>query len=676
METITTSLNSQQRAAIERVQGPVLVVAGAGTGKTRTLTQRAVHMIRDHGIPPENILAVTFTNRAAREMGERITNLLQGTGIAGIPFVGTFHNFCMYVLRRDIQRLNRRRDFIIYSRTEQETLLRNIMRHDRPGGDAGPVGEILDRISGAKAALLNYEDCAAGHGGQALQEVAPIFEQYEKRLVAANAMDFDDLLMLTVELIQYHPDAGDYWREHFPYILIDEYQDINEAQYMLVRELAHPNNNVFAIGDVDQAIYAFRGANVQNFMNFERDYSGAALFRLETNYRSSPEILSAAISVVEHNETRMEHSLVPSRPSNGPIMICNAPEEKLEAEWVLAEIERLLGGASRFAQDINQVDAAASPDAVYKFSDIAVLYRLNTQAGPIRNVLDRAGIPYRVVGAQNFTARREVRDALAYWRLAHNPDDDVSVQRILNTPTRGLGDRASNALADFSLEQGIPLLHAVARAQEIPQIKPMQAHACLKFAVLMDRLIREIKTKRAPGALDLIFSTTGLASFYSEDGVRPMPLVELANFAHQYDKIRDPGASRGEFYEDLCRFSEGDMYDPRAQAVSLMTLHASKGLEFPIVFITGAEKGLLPYDQDGSGGDVEEERRLFHVGMTRAMDRLFIAHTQSRFLFGSRIETAPSPYLDEIPEDVSHRIALKPRKKRGRPPKKPQLELF
>lgn len=676
METLEKSLNSQQRAAAERVRGPILVVAGAGTGKTRTLAYRAAHLIRDAGIPPENILAVTFTNRAAREMGERITQLLQGSGIVGIPFVGTFHSFCMYVLRRDIQRLGRRQDFVIYTRAEQEILLRDAMRRDRPGGDAGPVGEILDRISSAKASVLNAADCAAGHGGPLLQEIAPIYEQYEKRLIAANAVDFDDLLMLTVELLQYHQDAGDRWREHFPYLMIDEYQDINEAQYTLVRELAHPSNNVFAIGDADQAIYAFRGANVQNFMNFERDYPGAAVFRLETNYRSTPEILDAAGRVVEPNETRMEHTLNPERASGDHLVICNAPDEKLEAEWVVAEIERAIGGASRFAQDTNRVDAGATPDATYTFSDIAVLYRLNAQAAALRTVLDRAGIPYRVVGAQNFTARREVRDALAYWRLAHNPDDDVSVHRILNVPTRGLGDRATAALADFAATQRIPMLNAVARAQEVPQVKPLQAHSCLKFAVLMDKLIREIKTKRAPAALELILAGTSLASFYSEDGVRPAPLIELANFAAQFDSIRDPAASRTAFFEDINLIGEGDTYDPRAQAVSLMTLHASKGLEFPVVFITGAERGLMPYDPAGTGGDIEEERRLLHVGMTRAMDRLFIAHTQSRFLFGNRIETVASPFLEPIPESVARRIALKPRKRRGRPPKSPQLELF
>ena len=664
-DTLPAPLNAAQREAVLIEHGPALVVAGAGTGKTRTLTHRAARLISHCGVPPRNVLAVTFTNRAAKEMRGRIRELLEGDTAA--PAVGTFHRLGLTMLRKHAPLLGLPDDFIVYPRDAQEALLKDI------AAEAGGPGRAAELISRAKGDLFSPDDCATGQD-EDLRDIADVYSRYQERLRAAGAVDFDDLIMLPVLLMRNFPEAAQHWRDMYPHLLIDEYQDINPAQYALVRALAAPRNNVFAIGDADQAIYAFRGASVQSFLDFERDFPGAQVIRLEQNYRSSPVILEAALRVVEQNTQRVARNLFTECEPGPNVVICETPNEKAEAEWVVSEIEDMLGGASRFQHDSDRVEAAPAAEAA--FSDIAVLYRLNAQAQPFVAAFDKWGLPCRVVGAQSFMSRRETRDVLAYWRLIEHPGDDVSARRVINTPARGVGDKAISALADYAAGKESSLLDVAARADYVSTLKPAQVKACRAFAALIQDLKNEIADMLATAALEHIMNRTGLDDLHGEDGARSPALTELLNFATQFDAAPDAAVSRAEFSEEAALMSELDAYDPRAQAVTLMTMHASKGLEFDHVFIAGAERGLLPYDPHADGGDVQEERRLLHVGMTRARTRLYISHAQSRFLFGNRTSAAPCPFLEHIPEHLVERRTVEKRIPKKRPEPPPQLELF
>jgi DNA helicase-2/ATP-dependent DNA helicase PcrA len=678
IQRILAPLNKRQHEAVVRDSGPVLVVAGAGTGKTMTLTHRAAYIIAAHKVLPRNILAVTFTNRAAREMRERIARFLRSHHHPDPPFIATFHGLALYMLRRDIERLGMRPDFTLYGRDEQDTLLRDILAADRDSDKPAPQ-RLAELISLAKGMLLSPRTAALKRDDPELVENAVRYALYQKKMLAHNALDFDDLLMLAVKLLRTSPEAAQQWRGRFPYLLVDEYQDINAAQYALLRELAEPLRNVFAIGDADQAIYAFRGANVHNFLDFERDFPSAKIITLEENYRSGPVILEAAMKVVEQNRDRMERALFTERRDRAPITMCQAPDERYEAEWVVSQIEDMLGGTSLFQHDSGRTDSADDERRTHAggFGDFAVLYRLNAMSGPLRAAFAKWGIPCRVVGVKSFAARRECRDALAYMKVLINMRDDVSARRILNVPARGIGDTAAAALAAFAEQQGLTLLEAAARANEIADIKAAQSRAFKAFANLILALKKDIRDKPATAALQHVLDVTALEDYYSADGGRSEPIMELLNFAVQFDNEKTPGESRARFLEQVSLMSDADTYDPRADAVSLMSMHASKGLEFSTVFVIGAEAHLAPYVRQGEDpGDMEEERRLFHVAMTRARDRLCLCHAQSRFLYGARTDCAPSPFLADIPANLIEYASVERRPKKKKPEPPPQMELF
>lgn len=679
IQRILAPLNKRQHEAVVHGGGPVLVSAGPGTGKTTTLTRRAAYIAATGKALPRNILAVTFTNRAAREMRERIARLLRSHHHSDPPFIATFHGLALHMLRRDIENLGLRPDFTLYGREEQDALVKDILAAD-PDPEKPASQRLGELISLAKGMLLNPRAAALKRDDPELVENAVRYALYQKRMLALNALDFDDLLMLAVKLLRTSPDAAQRWRGRFPYILVDEYQDINAAQYALLRELAEPLRNVFAIGDADQAIYAFRGANVLNFLNFERDFPSARIIALEENYRSGPVILEAAGKVVERNRDRMERTLFTARTDRIPITICDAPDERYEAEWVVSEIEQALGGATMFQHDSGRVDTA-EPDGEPRalgFGDFAVLFRLNAMSGPLRAAFAKWGIPCRVVGVKSFAARRECRDALAYMKLIMNPRDDVSARRILNVPARGIGDAAAAAVAAFAASQDITLLDAAARADEIQGLKTAQARALKAFAHLILGLKKDIREKPATHALQHVLDVTALENYYSAEGGRPEPIMELLNFAVQFDREKTPAESRARFLEEVSLVSDADTYDPRADAVALMSMHASKGLEFAAVFVIGAEAHLAPYARGGEPApdEIEEERRLFHVAMTRARDRLCLSHARTRFLYGERADCEPSPFLAHIPEALVKRVAVDRRPRTRKPDPPPQMELF
>jgi DNA helicase II / ATP-dependent DNA helicase PcrA len=671
-EELLDGLNEPQKAAVQHQGAPLLVVAGAGSGKTRVLTRRIAWLISQRGAHPGSILAITFTNKAAAEMKERVEALVGKR--ARIMWVSTFHSACVRILRKEIDKVGLKSNFSIYDAQDQKRLMQLVLsdldldpRHYQPG-------QVLNWVSDQKNELRDVEAAEKDARNHLEQTYVAAYKEYQKRLRQANALDFDDLIMSTVELFRAYPEVREVYRRRFRHVLVDEYQDTNHAQYALVHELCAdrmddtaltdsyaddtPRSDpaeLMVVGDADQSIYAFRGANIRNILDFEQDFPDATTILLEQNYRSTQTILTAANAVIKHNKGRKEKALWSDAGNGDRIVGYVADDERDEARFVSDEIDKLVDGG-------------------LKAADLAVFYRTNAQSRVFEEVFIRTGQPYKVVGGVRFYERKEVRDALAYLRTLANPDDQVSLRRILNTPKRGIGDRAVacvNALAD---RDGLTFWEALQKAEDAPGMATRSLTNIKAFVAMVEELLQMVDAgERADVILETVLDRSGYLASLEEsddpqDETRVENLAELVAVAREFsdDPVAAPSADPADvdagtvepgladFLERVALVADTDQIpDDEDGVVTLMTLHTAKGLEFPAVFLTGMEDGVFPHSRAlGDGTELEEERRLAYVGITRAEKRLFISRAVVRSAWGAPSHNPGSRFLDELPVDL------------------------
>jgi DNA helicase-2/ATP-dependent DNA helicase PcrA len=622
-------LNPVQREAVTHPGGPLLVVAGAGSGKTRVLTHRVAHLVRS-GTSPFAILAITFTNKAADEMKSRVASLVGP--VAGRMWVSTFHSACVRILRREAARLGFRPSFSIYDQADSVRLVTYVLRDLNLDAKRFPPRTVHAVISQAKNELVDpdaFWDRAAANIFE--RRVAEVYREYQRRLEAASAMDFDDLLARTVELFRRHPDICEHYQRRFEHVLVDEFQDTNRAQFEIVRLLAAEHRNVTAVGDQDQGIYGFRGADIRNIVEFERAFPDATVVVLEQNYRSTQRILDAANAVIANNPTRHPKALWTEQTGGEPIWRYVAADEHDEAGWVAREIARLRDQEG------------------YRWGDIAVFYRTNAQSRVVEEALARLGVPYRVVGGLRFFERREVKDVLAYLRAVVNPADEVSLKRIVNVPRRGVGDTSIGRIEAWAAANGLDFGAALARAEEAG-VTGKAAKGIAELCALLGDLRARVDEGPGPVLREIIERTGYVAELEAERDpqadARIENVGELVGMAAEYATI-------DEFLEAVSLVADADEYEADDSSVTLMTLHTAKGLEFPVVFIVGLEDGVFPHLRSlGEPHQLEEERRLCYVGITRARERLYLTNAWCRSLYGGTLYNPPSRFLSEIPDDL------------------------
>src|SRR5450631_3618986 len=641
-------LNPPQRAAVVHSGTPLLIVAGAGSGKTRVLTHRIAYLLAARAAQPGEILAITFTNKAAGEMKERVAALVGGR--ARMMWVSTFHSACVRILRAEHRTLGFTSTFSIYDAADSQRLMALVCRDLDLDPKRYPPRSFSAQVSNLKNELIDHESYARGAANHMEQTVAEAYGRYQGRLREANAFDFDDLIMTTVHLLQAFPEVAEHYRRRFRHVLVDEYQDTNHAQYVLVRELvgppggAVPPAELCVVGDADQSIYAFRGASIRNILAFEEDYPDATTIILEQNYRSTQTILSAANAVISRNPARRPKNLWTESDAGRSIVGYVADNEHDEAAFVAAEIDAL------------------SDSGEAKPSEVAVFYRTNAQSRVFEEVFIRVGLPYKVVGGVRFYERREVRDALAYLRVLANPDDSVSLLRILNTPRRGIGDRAQACVTVLAERERIPFNAALATAADAPGINPRSLSAIEAFNRLMESLHTLVEAGSGPATvLVAAMEQTGYlaelqASTDPQDETRAENIGELEAVCREFEEA-NPDGTLADFLEQVSLVADADQIpDPDGDGggvVTLMTLHTAKGLEFPVVFLTGLEDGVFPHMRAlGDPKELEEERRLAYVGITRARRRLYLSRAVVRAAWGAPSYNPPSRFLDEVPEEL------------------------
>ena len=643
-ETYLAELNDAQREAVTTTEGPLLVVAGAGSGKTRVLTYRVAYLL-EQGVHPNEILAITFTNKAAAEMRSRIEAAVGARARA--IWILTFHSACGRILRREAERLGYRSNFTIYDQSDQVRLVRSCLEElERDPKRFTPRG-IHTQISNAKNQLIGPEEYASRVESFYDQTVADAYALYQRKLFALNAVDFDDLLMLTVEVLRRFPEARERWAKAFRYVLVDEYQDTNHAQYVLLQLLAGIHKNLMVVGDPDQSIYAFRGADIRNILEFERDFPGTRVIALEQNYRSTNAILNAANAVIEHNRERKEKHLWSDLGEGEPVRVVEVEDEHAEARFVAAEVAGLLEyGAS--------------------LGEIAVVYRTNAQSRVLEDVFVRQGVAYQVIGGPRFYERAEIKDAIAYLQAIDNPYDAVSLTRIANRPRRGVGDTSLARLQALADGEGISLWEAVGRAEEAG-LATASLKAVQGWRSLLQSLMAQAQELSIAGLLELVIERTGYPEFllstlpkWEAEG-KIENLEELVGVAREYESsATEPSLSS--FLQEISLYSDQDALrngDGGGQ-VTLMTLHNAKGLEYRAVFMLGLEEGIFPHSRSLEENDVEEERRLCYVGMTRAKERLAMLHAARRSLYGRSDANLASRFLDELPAEGVERERLRP----------------
>ena len=640
-EQYLADLNPAQREAVLATEGPLLVIAGAGSGKTRVLTYRVAHLINAVGAKPNEILAITFTNKAAGEMRERLQRLLGSSG-RGL-WILTFHAACGRILRREAQRLGYRSNFTIYDQADQIRLVKQCLEElERDPKRFTPRG-IHNQISHAKNRLVGPDEYANQVQSFYDQTVADVYQLYQRRLFASNAVDFDDLLMLTVDVLERFPDAREKWQNAFRYVLVDEYQDTNHAQYRLLQVLGERHRNVCAVGDPDQSIYAFRGADINNILDFERDFPGTRTIALEQNYRSTNNILEAANGVITNNRERKPKELWSDLGEGEPVRVIEVEDEHAEARFVAAGI-------------------AALVEEGYSGDEIAVFYRTNAQSRVLEDVLVRQGVGYQVIGGPRFYERAEIKDVIAYLQAIDNPYDAVSLQRIANRPRRGIGDSSLARLQTWADAQGRSLWEAMEFAEEAG-VGAAPLRAVQHFRTMMHSLqsgalelpVAELveRTLERSGYLEALEAERTI-----EAQGRIENLQELGGVAREYQESADE-PSLSHFLQEISLYSDQDAIRGEESLVTLMTLHNAKGLEFRAVYLIGMEEGIFPHARSIEEQGIEEERRLCYVGMTRARELLSLTHASSRSLWGSRGYNMPSRFLDELPRDVE-RERLRP----------------
>ena len=631
-------LNTEQRRAVLTTEGPLLILAGAGSGKTRTLTHRVAHLI-GQGVSPFSILAITFTNKAASEMRERIGKMVGEQ--ADDIWISTFHAACARILRRDIEKIGYTRSFTIYDDDDQMTVIKNCLKRLNIDEKAVPPRMVKTTISDAKNRLQSPEEWfAASERGFAQQRLMDLYTAYEVQLKAANALDFDDLLTKTLELFAACPPVLEAYQHRFRYIHVDEYQDTNYAQYMLIRLLAGEHRNLCVVGDDDQSIYGWRGADIRNILDFEKDFPETTVIKLEQNYRSTANILDAANQVIAQNEHRKDKALWTEKGEGARIGFCCLADDREEADWVAGQCERLAGDG-------------------FSFSDIGILYRTNAQSRRMEETLVRRGIRYRIYGGLRFYERREIKDILAYLRLLVNPSDDVSLRRIINVPRRSIGDATVEELAGYAREQGIPLLTA---CMDIPGTLSSRArNAVDRFGKLMLSLSMEQMTMSLTELVQKLIEDTGLEEQYrdgtDESQARIENMKEFQGAVAEYEeKTKEPGLI--DFLENVALVSDLDGLDEKNGALALMTLHSAKGLEFPCVFMMGMEENLFPTRRSVEDVEkLEEERRLCYVGITRAKSRLYLTCCRQRMLYNQLQFNDRSRFIDDIPPRILENLS-------------------
>lgn len=655
------TLNAPQKEAVLALESPVLVVAGPGTGKTRALTARLAYLLHACEVSPASILAMTFTTRAAREMRER---LVQAVGHAAHQVcLGTFHSFCLQLLRDKADCLELPKDFGVCDRRDQLSAMQYVLRQSGCQDSRANAQRTLQDLS----TLRNQgADIQAQLAAQGLQD---IYETYQKRLRKQGVLDFDELLLLAVQLLENFPEVREQLQQQYVHVAVDEYQDVNPLQYHLLRLLVGERAKLWAVGDGDQSIYAFRGAQSENFLRFEKDFPGTRVVRLEKSYRFTPQIATAASQVIAQNTSRIAITLQTDNVKGLPFQVMSFPDEHAEAAWVVREIEEHVGGTSHYQHYKGKVHDTVS-QRQRSFRDFAVLFRLHALGKPLQEAFAKSGIPFRVIGETRFFDRKAVKDLLAYLWVIQNPDDDTSFSRVLNCPPRGFGSQTQVTLEAEAEKRELSLYQTL---KSSPNLSASQVRSAKELIHILEQIRQGMEEKPLSQFVANVAETTGLKQWRVEQDPRhDNEFLLLRSLVAKYDEMPTPVALQ-KFLEETVLAVESDDYDARADAVTLMTFHAAKGLEFTEVILGGIEEGSLPYEN----ADLEEERRLFYVGLTRAKERVHMLHCRSRFLFGERRERQASRFLSEIDESLKETIVVTDRKRRSKDSKEPeQLSLL
>jgi DNA helicase-2/ATP-dependent DNA helicase PcrA len=630
------SLNSEQRKAVQHINGPLLIIAGAGSGKTRVLTERVAYLM-EKGIEPYYILALTFTNKAAKEMRDRIAKIVSRE-LANKLWAGTFHSIFAKLLRRNAEKIGFTSSFSIYDTEDTQKLIKGIMTLKEISYKKFPIPAVRSSISNAKNQLMGWREFSAKADNSFDKNVALIFKDYEENLISNNAMDFDDLLINMITLLRTSKETLEYYQRKFKYILVDEYQDTNRAQYIAIQMLSKAHQNICVVGDDAQSIYRWRGADIQNILDFQKDYPYSKTIRLEQNYRSTKSILAAADSVIKNNKNQLKKQLWTDNPDGELIEILETPEDRDEAQQIVKIIKKHIAGE-------------------YDLSDVAVLYRTNAQSLLLENAMRRSNIPYVIVGGMSFYQRKEIKDVLAYLRLIINPKDGESLLRIVNEPPRGLGRTSIGHIINFANENRITLFEAFFNAHKIGSLQRRAVKAAHDFIYLIKENIEKYDNNNTPETLMQFIEDTGLTDMYkeinTEDSLdRWNNIQQLISDISIYYR-NNPEPTLDDYLQQVTLITDFDQKDTSSNKVTLMTLHSAKGMEYPVVFITGMEKGLFPLSRtEKNKEEEEEERRLFYVGITRAMEKLYLLYAKKRTRFGELSYQQPSDLLYEIRDEL------------------------
>ena len=637
MNSLLTGLNKEQQQAVQHTEGPLLILAGAGSGKTKVLTVRIAHLLAQ-GVNPYEILAITFTNKAAKEMKSRVEGLVGD--VANRIWLSTFHSFCAKFLRFELDNfLGYNSNFTIYDTSDSQAVIKAALKALNLDDKYYPVGAMIGAISDAKNKLLFASDFRKQARDFYQQKVADVYEYYERELRKNNALDFDDLLLVAVKLLQSNEAVLDKYSKRFRYVMIDEYQDTNHAQYLLAKLLASHWKNIAVVGDADQSIYAWRGADIQNILDFEKDYPNCTSIKLEQNYRSTKIILDAANAVIENNEGRPKKNLWTDKTEGAKIQHFTAQSEHEEAAFI--------GDTIAKKHDIHGVP----------YGDMAILYRTNAQSRVLEEALIKRALPYTMVGGTKFYDRKEIKDVLAYLRVLYNPFDDLSLLRIINVPKRSIGATTVAKLQDYARANGTSLFMTLTQLHLVDTIKGKTKEKLEEFGILIFTLVAEMEDKTVLDILESILDRTGYLAQLEEstdpqDQARAENIGELLSVAKDFQDT-NPNGTVEDFLEQVALVNDVDSFEQEESKVTLMTLHAAKGLEFPIVFLGGLEEGLFPHSRTlMNPEEIEEERRLAYVGITRAEKELYISNATTRTVFGRTSSYLPSRFIDEIPEEL------------------------
>ena len=634
---LLNGLNEEQKKAVLHVDGPLLILAGAGSGKTTVLTNRIAYLIQEKGVYPSNILAITFTNKAAREMKERIDNLIES--VSDSIWVSTFHSMCVRILRRDIEKIDYDRSFVIFDYTDQQTVIKECLKELNLNEKNFAPKSVLEMIGRAKDNLIDPDTYTKTYAADfRMSKVAKIYELYQKKLKQNNALDFDDIIMLTVKLFSNHPEVLEYYQRKFKYILVDEYQDTNTAQYTLISKLSQRSRNLCVVGDDDQSIYGWRGANIRNILDFEKEFKDCTTIKLEQNYRSTQTILDAANSVIKNNFGRKNKSLWTENKGGEKIKHCLCANEHEEAYFIASEIKRL----------------TTTKNIQYK--DFAILYRINAMSRVLEEMLMKEGIAYKIFGGLKFYDRKEIKDLLAYLRLIQNPSDNISLKRCINEPKRGIGATTIETAERIANSRGVSIFSIISIASEIPELS--RAASKLEGFVAMISRLRVLKdAMKVSELIQEVIEQSGIQKSYEQEDTleaqgRIENIKELISVALEFEQ-KDEVQSLEDFLANVSLVADIDNMDEDNDYVVLMTLHSAKGLEFPVVFMVGMEEGIFPsYRSVADESELEEERRLCYVGITRAKQKLYLTNTFTRTLFGNTTYNKMSRFVKEIPPEL------------------------